>query len=110
MTGEDSEHRGTPPGARAPHRIETVVSEWLAVAAGAQDPECTCWYMRIPSTAGRRQALAQQVSAGILQALCNPVHSCNQHLFEFLVLATSCAPAGQGFHLNKAHRIDVGVA
>jgi len=29
------------------------------VAAGAQNPQCTILYMRISSTAGRRQAPAQ---------------------------------------------------
>ena len=38
---------------------ESVASAWLAVAAGAQEPQCTQLYMRIPSTAGRRQARAQ---------------------------------------------------
>jgi len=36
-----------------------VASGRLAVAAGAQDPQCTRLYMRNPSTAGRRQAPAQ---------------------------------------------------
>ena len=89
---------------------ESVASAWLAVAAGAQEPQCTPCYMRIPSTAGRRQAPAQQVSACVLQALCNPVHSRNQHLLQFLVLAIPGAPARQGLDLDEAHRVDVGIA
>jgi len=40
-------------------RPKNVASGWLTVAAGTQEPECICEYMRIPSTAGRRQAHAQ---------------------------------------------------
>ncbi len=34
----------------------------MAHAAGAQEPECTIEYMRIPSTAGVRQAKAQPLA------------------------------------------------
>jgi len=38
-----------------------VVSDSLAVAAGAQEPQCTSKYLRISSTAGRRQRVAHGV-------------------------------------------------
>jgi hypothetical protein len=34
----------------------------MARAVGAQEPECTYEYMRIPSTAGTRQAKAQPLA------------------------------------------------
>ena len=37
----------------------SVASNCLMVATGAQEPQCTFKYMRIPSAAGRRQAFAQ---------------------------------------------------
>jgi len=39
--------------------FQDVASGWLAETAGAQEPQCTCEYMRIPSTTGLRQAPAQ---------------------------------------------------
>jgi len=48
--------------------LETVASGSSArrKAHGAQEPQCTGLYMRIPSTAQRRNRIAQQVSRGSL--------------------------------------------
>ena len=46
--------------------MQSVASGWLAVAAGAQDPQCTDRVMRNPSTAGCRQAPAQQLCMDFL--------------------------------------------
>ena len=59
LVPEESEHRRTPQEQRRRKSFETVATERLPVAAGAQDPQCTWLYMRNPSTAGRRQTLAQ---------------------------------------------------
>jgi len=56
---EESEHRRALQKQRRRKSSETVASERLPVAAGAQDPQCTNVYLRNPSTAGRRQTLAQ---------------------------------------------------
>jgi len=62
---EDFEHRRTPLGARAValRRLQeasrSVASGWLSATAGAQEPQCTSQYMRIPSTRGCAQAHAQ---------------------------------------------------
>jgi len=66
LAHEDYEHRPTPAaaGAVALNRFfrkpsENVASGRLAVAAGAQHPQCTFTCMRIASTTGRRQPAAQ---------------------------------------------------
>ena len=40
----------------------------LAHPCAAQEPQCTCWYMRIPSTAQRSNRAAQEVSRGSHQS------------------------------------------
>src|SRR3546814_20205148 len=58
-------------------------------AHGAQGPQCTYGYMRIPSTAQRRNRAAQQVLRGVPQP---PSASCNA-LSVASVLCSSNCPA-----------------
>ena len=54
LVPEESEHRQTLRQQRRRKSSETVASERLPAAVGAQDPQCTNLYLRNPSTAGRR--------------------------------------------------------
>jgi hypothetical protein len=49
---------GTARAARK-ERLKNRSERTLGKARGAQEPECTCKYMRIPSTAQRRPVFAQ---------------------------------------------------
>src|SRR6185312_15150365 len=46
---------------------ETVASEGRLRVAGAQEPECICQYMRIPSTAGTQDAERSRLFGGSLR-------------------------------------------
>ncbi|RFF30551.1 hypothetical protein DZC52_07410 [Wenzhouxiangella sediminis] len=45
----------------------------LSIAAGAQEPECMCEYMRIPRTAGRRQLRFRCATSPISEELVKSV-------------------------------------
>src|SRR3546814_18644116 len=74
-------------------------------AHGAQEPQCTCWYMRIPSTAQRSNRVAQQVSRGSPYLL--PPHLPSPPLPSFPLSAASspaAAAASSAPHLHYPHR------